>query len=602
MPEVNYWTRALGARLNRRRVLIGASSLGVSAAVLAACGGSSSGRKEKTSSQITQPVDTSKQAKRGGSFPSSVPVDVTSFDTELAPPSATYHTSRVYNRLLRRKPGYLKPYSEEIEGDIASGWEMSADKLQVTFKLRPGYLWDQRPPTNGRAIDAGDLESSWKLFEKLGARRADIANAVNPSASVISVTAADPTTVVAKLAFPDPGILTWFAAITGSAATLPREADGGFDRRTEMRGAGPWYLAEYQPSSRFLYKRHPGYFDKEHPYIDELATYIVSEYASGLAQFRSGQIYNYAVRAEDIVSTKQDIPELSLYQDDVISPTGRMFYGFDGGKEKSPFVDERVRQAWSMALDRDLWLEAFYNVSKFQGQGLPVDTRWNTAVNCAWEGWWLDPKSKDFGPNAVYYQHNLAEAKKLLAAAGYANGLDVDSHHIVTNDYGADFPRQIEVMIGMAAEAGIRVKTVPANFQTDWRTVYSDARGKFPGIAFLNLSLITEAGTWVHTVYYSKSAAYKGFDVNGQTAGAGDPFLDDLSVKIRQEADTQKRWSLAHELQRYEAKKQYNTPFPGGASGFLLAWPVLSNYRVNRGAIDDLYLWLDDSKAPKKRA
>ena len=46
---------------------------------------------------------------------------------------------------------------------------------------------------------------------------------------------------------------------------------------------------------------------------------------------------------------------------------------------------------------------------------LPVERLWNTACNVAWTGWWLDPKDSKFGANAKYYEHNIEEAKKLLA-------------------------------------------------------------------------------------------------------------------------------------------------------------------------------------------
>jgi len=78
-------------------------------------------------------------------------------------------------------------------------------------------------------------------------------------------------------------------------------------------------------------------------------------------------------------------------------------------------------------MDRNAWIDAFYNVSNFQKDGLPVDTRWNSALPSDFVDMWLDPQGKEFGPNAMYYQHNLEEAKKLMAAAGLANGLDTKS-------------------------------------------------------------------------------------------------------------------------------------------------------------------------------
>ena len=77
-----------------------------------------------------------------------------------------------------------------------------------------------------------------------------------------------------------------------------------------------------------------------------------------------------------------------------------------------------MRQALSLSWDRDLFIDATYNVDAFAKEGIELETRWNTPVYNVADGWWLDPKSKDFGPNAKYYQFNLDEAKKLIAAAG----------------------------------------------------------------------------------------------------------------------------------------------------------------------------------------
>src|SRR5439155_4963284 len=156
---------------------------------------------------------------------------------------------------------------------------------------------------------------------------------------------------------------------------------------------------------------------------------------------------------EDILPTKSAEPRLLIYQSDLASPTGLggtgvlSFGWLPPGK--SPFLDERVRQAVSMSWDRDLYLDTFFNVSRFRDQGLPVQTRWNTALVATYEGWWLDPKGKDFGPNAKFFQHDVGEAKKLLAAAGYPNGIqDVNSNYVTGPELGPQ-PKLAAIIDGM---------------------------------------------------------------------------------------------------------------------------------------------------------
>jgi len=378
-----------------------------------------------------------------------------------------------------------------------------------------------------------------------------------------------------------------------------------YQYRREFRGSGPFIMTNYTPSVGFTYARNPGFWEKSWPYVENISVPIVTEYATALAQFKTGGIYLFdELRSEDVLQTKRDVPALSLYQSDVEVPTARLFYGFEGGMAKSPFVDERVRQAYSMAMERDLFIDTFYNVKQLESQGLPVETRINTGVPASSQGWWLDPNGKDFGPNAKYYKHDLAEAKKLMAAAGFSNGLDVESHHIITTENGRDFAKQIEVMAGMAAEAGIRIKIVPTEFN-NVRDNYANVKGAFAGVSFVNFTA-NDVGQWIGAVYAKQGSLFTGLAAPGQPAGSGDPFFDDLAAKINREFEPQKRWAMAHELQRYEAKTQYVPPFLGGASGFELAWPAVENYRVSRTTSDsgqkNFYLWLNDQKAPIAKA
>ena len=97
--------------------------------------------------------------------------------------------------------------------------------------------------------------------------------------------------------------------------------------------------------------------------------------------------------------------------------------------DKAPFRDERLRQAFSMTWDRDQYIDVMFNVKGFTDNGIPVRTSWSTSVqNNYFASWYLNPQGKDFGPNAKYFKRDVAEAKKLVAAAGFPNGLEVVSN------------------------------------------------------------------------------------------------------------------------------------------------------------------------------
>jgi ABC-type transport system substrate-binding protein len=597
----NYWSRLLQARQSRRRLLVATGCLTATAAFLAACGGDGDEGEGQasTSDLLTEVKDTLSDARKGGVRQDYVTQDVQWFDDFLISAPVPYHFNKVYNTVIGRKPTQYEAWDLQVDGsELAESWEMSPDKLTLVLKVRKNARLDPRPPTNGRPVDAQDFQFTWGKWEAMASKRADLSHNINPAAPITSMTATDQNTVTVKMATPQAAILNNLTGRGAGISVFPREADGGYDTRRDMRGSGPFMLTEYQPSARFRYERNPGYWDADKVYMEGVATTIIPEYAAGLAQFKTGNIYSFNVRGEDLLQTKQDVPAISLYKAvSPLTPSGRLFYGFEGGREKSPFVDERVRQAFSLSQDRDLWIDTFFNVPQFKGAGLPVETRWNTAMPASWDGYWLDPRSREFGQSAKYYEHNIDEAKKLLSAAGFQNGVDLASHHIVTANYGADFPSMIETMLGMAQEAGFRIRIEPTDFNTSWRPL-AESKGKFDGIAFINVTP-PEPTTWALSVFNRDGAAFTGFSADSSTPGAGDPRLDDLTVKLNQEFDQEESYKLMHELQRYEAQKQYSTMFPGGASVFQMAWPAIANWNVLNGArVPELSMWIDATKRP----
>ncbi len=602
----SYWTRLLGERLTRRRVLAASGGGAMTAALLAACGGSESGgEQQKASGMVVKPVDTTKQGKAGGTFKGMVASDVQTLEPSFRSQPTGPFNQRAYQSFLVQKPGYFEPAKDEYEGDAVESWEFSPDRLTLTMKLRTQGKFDQRAPTNGRNLEASDVIYSWERYARIGALRADYANAVNPSAPIISMTAPDSKTIVAKLSEPQAGIIALLAARTASSLwVLPKESDGGFDLRKEQRGSGAYVLVEHVPSSRFAFEKSQNYWNKDKPLVQRIEYPLLSEYAQALAQFKTGSVYTFVLRSEDIIRTKKETPEVNLYQGDVVSSSGgaRWFFGWEDSA-KAPFKDVRLREAFSLAVDRDLFLETFNNVSGFESEGISMDRRWNTALNCSAEGWWLDPEGKDFGPNAKFFKHDIAEAKKLVAAAGFPNGLDAEAHHIITNDYGAEFPKWVEVLLGMVRDSGIRFRSVPANFATDWQQKYRDVKGNFDGIAFSTNPPSGDNGDTAFAHYNSNGSQFQGWEAEGKSTFKGDPMMDDLTNKIRREFDVKKRYALAHELQRHEAKMQYHPLFPGGVSGLNLVWPAVENYGVYTGGYFlEYYLWVNDTKAPARRA
>lgn len=236
-----YWT--LQSRISRRHALKLAGGSVLGAAFLAACGGSNSEDQTDRSSLVAKPVDTAKQAKRGGTLIVPATSDTPGFDPYLPNAALATLQNPVNAHLLQYKAGYMQPTSYDVMGDIAESFEFSADGLQMTLKLRPDMKWHNLPPVNGRTLDVEDITKSWDRFVQLASYRADIANAVNPNAPVLGLSAVDSKTVVIKLKEPISYLPAMLAASgNGGLKMLPKEADTTWNFRAGMIGAGPYLL------------------------------------------------------------------------------------------------------------------------------------------------------------------------------------------------------------------------------------------------------------------------------------------------------------------------------------------------------------------------
>ncbi len=618
--QSNYWSGVLATRVTRRRGMAFTGGATLSAAFLAACGGGSSsnsssgGGSKDQSGIVTKPVDTSKDAKRGGILKDKTNADITSMDVQQPLAPLNIPARHVYSTLVRQKAGYLQGTSTDLSPDLAESWELSPDGLQITMKLRANAKWHNNAPVNGRAADSSDVVYSCTRYAASAPLRALVANAANPTAPVLGVSATDAKTVVIKLKEPVNYALNLFASFgsfTGNVIMLPKETEGGYDIRNTMIGTGPYFLSDYQPSVGFTLKRNPDYWDQNANMVDQINQPIVLDYSQVLAQLRAGNLHylgkSGGLRPEDILALKKDVPALQTYTVDSSTASTVMTFGQlpDG---KSPFLDERVRQAFSESWDRKSWIDAFYNVPQLEAGGLPTDVRWNSALPADFSDVWLDPQSKDFGPNAKYYQHDIDDAKKLLAAAGYASGLDVMSNRITTNAI-TDLARSAEALEGMAQDAGFKIKINAIDYASEYIPKVRDANGQYQGVGF---HTVTGTTPWrLHPIsalaaeYWSKAGAtFKGFSTTGKNDKAGDPAVDAIIEKARLEKDAAKQKGYAQDLQRMLGKSLYGLINPGTSTDFAMAWPALRNFQVYRvdpkgtSAWTHYSVWLDQTKPP----
>lgn len=627
MAEKGYWRAVTRRRISRRRALAATGSAAAAAAFLAACGGDASRDGTRDSSGLIHtPVDTTNEAKQGGVLKTVAPADINPHMDSLlnngsGPLSmvAAYAYPRLVKYALAKYP---KQYEfGSFEGDLAESWEISGDKLQITFKIRQGVKWDPRPPTNSRLADAQDVMKSWEKFASINPGRGTYIYdpVTSPSAPVESMSAPDARTIVVKLKEPDASIIPLFAGTTFSP--MPREFDGGFDPRTTVRGHGPYMLEEHTPSVRIVWRRNPDYYVRNRPFIDRIEIPIVPEYASRLAQFKAGNIYTDVVGGfgggqADLVPTKRDNPDLLLVKADAF-PTQSSWgftFGWDGN---APFRDQRMRQAASMLIDREGYADVIDNRDGYARDGLDLEWAVNTIVSAGWTGYWLDPKNeKEFGPTAKYLKHDLAEAKKLIAAAGM-NNVEFD----YTYDSTGRFPvlsKVVELYTAWFIEGGLRPKANPINnvaqLTDDYYYGYQNPgyrngeKKGFGGIYQNSERPFATVGLLVFGLLHKDGAFYKGMSPDGRNVAEGDPKVNDLALKIKQEFDVQRQQSLTHELIRYFTGQSYYVPQPTMAKGFSLWWPVIGNLNVfssgtspNIWTENRLHWWIDDRKRPLAR-
>jgi peptide/nickel transport system substrate-binding protein len=466
--------------------------------------------------------------------------------------------SFTHSRLVKHRTGpNVVPGTFPLEGDLAESWTQPNETTYV-FKLRRGVRWHNKPPVNGRELTADDVRYSIERFLTVKGN----ANAYMLR-SVDKVEAVDTHTV--KFTLKEP--FAWFLDMLASpmaVAIVAREAIekfGDMKKPEAVIGTGPWMLDSYRPNVGYTLVRNPTYFLPNLPHIERVEATVDEDNASRIASFLAGKydlgwefpgVINRTdwVQIRDALKHKRPNLRTAEFPANVMSHISMR-------TDQKPFSDVRVRQAMSLAIDRQGILDA-------TAEGVGV---FNPAVPAALRDWSLP--IDQLGEGAKYFKHDPKEAKRLLAAAGYPNGFPAS---LCFTTYGSTvLVDSMQLVVKYLKDVGIDAKVDQKEYGA---YIASCFVGKFDSMTYGPQTPFLEPDNFLFAQYYPGEPKNQ--------SHINDPVLADLLVKQRRTFDVAKRREIIHEIQRYLAKQQYYVQMASGV--YVGVWDgALKNYGPNLG-------------------
>jgi peptide/nickel transport system substrate-binding protein len=351
--------------------------------------------------------------------------------------------------------------------DLATSWSSSADFTEWTFKLRSGVKF-----SDGSPCTAKDVVATYVAI--LDPKTA------SPARAIVSVikepVAVDDDTVLFRLhaPFADLPATVAFNATRIIPASI---AQGDLARLShESIGTGPFKLVSYEPDRLIVVARNEHYFIPEQPYVDRVEIRVYPDNSAETSALLSGDNDLMVITANSEFPRLKGVGGVDALQ----VPSGQ-FLNVNMACDQKPFSDPRMRKALSLCVDREALVGFVALDAGAPGQDVPVNSIYQFYKK-------QTPKKQD-----------IAEAKRLMTEAGYADGIDLT---LVASDNPGTRTQLALAIREMAKPAGFRisVQTMPHATYLDqvWK------KGPFY-IGFYNTQQTVDG---VFTLLYTSNAAW----------------------------------------------------------------------------------------------
>jgi peptide/nickel transport system substrate-binding protein len=401
----------------------------------------------------------------------------------------------LHDAMVKPMPG------QALAPSLAESWSATEDGLSYEFTLRQAAMFH-----NGDPVTAEDVKFS---FERYRGTAHDLMKD-----RVAAVEIPDPRRVRFKLKEPWPDFPTFYATASGAGWIVPKTyvekvGDEGFKKAPI--GAGPYKFVSFTPGIELVFEAFDQYWRKP-PNVKRLIFKVIPDETTRLAALKRGEVdIAYSIRGE-LAEELQRTPGLTL-KPAVVQGVFNIYFA-DQWDPKSPWHDERVRRAASLAIDRQGTNEALtLGYSLITGNPIVADN---------YDFFWQPPMP-------VY---DPEKAKQILAEAGFPKGFDGGEYFC-----DSSYANVGEAVLDNLQAIGIRMKLRPieraafikAYAEKTLKNVILAGPGGFGNAATRFEAYVVKGGPFVYGSY---------------------PDIDALYQQQAVELDHKKREAILHKMQQ----------------------------------------------------
>lgn len=342
--------------------------------------------------------------KRGGVLRVAGPSTIPHWDVYagIGWPMNVWH---MYNGLVRLN---LNDGLRTIVPDLADKWEISQEGRVYTFTLKEGVKFH-----DGTVLSSEDVVATFNKV--LNPPQGIISTFKDYVAYVDKVEPVDKLTVKFTLKQATPYFLEILTGGSCQNFGFPIynkktiEANNYDLRKIVPPGTGPFRLKEMRANEKIVYERNPDYYDKEIPYVDGIELIHVAQMTDRGTAVLAGQAdmtFNASVDIWREAQKRSDkfyvgrTPSLASHTAHI-------------NNTRKPFDDPRVRRAIFLAVSRQNIFKAYQDQEPItMGRWMPDASPFATPPAEL-------EKLPGYRPDKT---EDIAQAKKLMAEAGYPNG------------------------------------------------------------------------------------------------------------------------------------------------------------------------------------